>query len=295
MSDSKQKSSGGGWANSLKRKHLNISNEFSPSMESCLLVNWIDGYADMTRQKAAVEIIRLFLAKHDVNSGPRTTRDLFPADWQVGSTVIPIDFKSTGGAQLRHVIPNIQAYGQSGKEIHWVGDHKDMTSVFRIKADWIPPVDLASGVLSALVNQVVTQKEVLEYAQKSPQSYAKLKNAVATYKAHFNRMLDPVSLRRDPKFNETAAMYSARLRSLTAKQQDLAMQLRQVNREMDQVLSERDAKLSSLDPGYKPKHRIARAEQLPSNGISQIKEEDTEYSDAIESISSSYALEDLEF
>ncbi|KAK9237112.1 hypothetical protein V1525DRAFT_388857 [Lipomyces kononenkoae] len=281
----------GSRCDTASRKDGKISNDFSPSMQSCLMVNWINGYAGMTRENAALEIIRLFLAKHGVKEAPKTTRDLLPADWKAGSTVIPIDFESPGGVQFREYIPDIQAYDQTGAEIHWLGFNKDPSPVFRLKADWDAPVDIVSGILSALTNTVVTRNEVLRLAEQSPETYDTVKKAVAPYKAHFNRLLDPVVLRRDPSYNDVAARYKAQIRSLFAEQQDAAMRLRQINIQLNELLAERDKELSSLDSGYQPRHARAPAE-LARHGITTTKEEEW---GTVETGLTAEALEDLDF
>ncbi|KAK9390106.1 hypothetical protein V1515DRAFT_592963 [Lipomyces mesembrius] len=234
------------------------SDDFSPDMQSSLMDNWVRAYEGMTREKAAVEIMRLFLANNGHNDGPKTARDLFPAAWKLRSTVIPIDFASRR-APLRDAIAEIRAYDRMGKEIRWLGADKDMSPVDRIWAEWPATVDMASAVLSATDNKVVTRDEVLRLNEQSPEAYRLLKEAVALFKAHFNRLLDPVAGRRDPKFQDVAARYKAQIRSLAAEQQELSMRQGELSRRMEQLLAERDAELSTLDPGYNSKHVSAAA------------------------------------
>ncbi|KAK9389821.1 hypothetical protein V1515DRAFT_583934 [Lipomyces mesembrius] len=227
-------------------RSANLSrDDFTPSVQS-LMANWINGHADMTREKAAVDIIRLFLAKHGTNEGPVTFRDFFPPSWKAGKTPVPVNLESPGGMQLRGTVPQIRAYDQM---------------VVRLKADWsATAVDMASAIFAAAQNKVVvTREELLRLNQQSPETYHLLKEAVALYKANFNRLLDPVAGRRDPKFPEVAARYGDQIRSLAEEQQEAAMRVRELSRRMERLLAAQDDGLSKLDPWYKLKHVTAAA------------------------------------
>ncbi|KAK9240212.1 hypothetical protein V1525DRAFT_430238 [Lipomyces kononenkoae] len=181
---------------------------------------------------------------------------LFPRSG-IAQTPIPCDLETPGGVELRHAIPEIRAYNANGEEIHCLD--ADMSPVIRLMADWPATVVMASAVLSAAQNKVVTREELLRLNEQSPETYHHLKESVALYKAHFNRLLDPVAGRRDPKFQEVAARYKEEIRSLAAKKEEAAMRLREVSRELERRLAARDEELSRLDPGYKQKHVTAAA------------------------------------
>jgi len=85
-------------------------------------------------------------------------------------------------------------------------------------------------------------------------------------KAHFNRLLDPIALRRSPEFIEVSMRYKAQLRVLIEDQQAKIREARIATRRVNQLLGERDEALARLDSGYEPK-RTTAAQALAQFGI----------------------------
>ncbi|AKM52548.1 hypothetical protein [Ustilaginoidea virens unassigned RNA virus HNND-1] len=267
-----------------------VREGFDPDPESALSVNWASGYGVST-PAVTLDIIRRFLMHQGVSALPRGVEDLFPSDWRVGKTPVPLEWDTVGGRALAGVLPNIRAYDVDGREIHWVGEGRDISHASRLKAEWDAPITIVAAILTAVKKAKISEEDVKLVAQHSPQALEKLKEAGAAYKAHLNRFLDPVALRRDPRYGEVAARYKAEIRSLVAEQQAKIVEARKVTRRLNQLLGQRDEELAKLDPGFTPKRATAAAE-LAKFGITL---EEGEEAESAEAGLTAQMLEDLNF
>jgi hypothetical protein len=215
---------------------------------------------------SVVWLVRGWLLSKGAPDAPSSPIDLFPGDWTVGSTAIPLEKGLRAGGGLAPILPHVRAYGPDGKEVHWLGDPVDYSGVDRLRADWDPPVEIVAGILTCVAGKKVSKEDVLRLAQSSPQALEKLKEAGAAFKAHFTRLLDIVALRRSPAFLEVSARYKAQLRVLIEDQQAKIREARVATRRVNQLLGERDEELAKLDGGYEPKRATAAA-ALAAYGI----------------------------
>jgi hypothetical protein len=239
---------------------------------------------------AVLAIIRSFLLQKGVVEAPSEERDLFPPDWKVGVTRIPWEVGLAPGGQLSSVLPDISAYDEDGHEIHWTGT-VDYAKVARLRASHDTPVRIVAAILASVTGRRIVESDVLGLAQKSPQALEKLKSAGSEYKAHLNRLLDVVALRRSPAFNEVSGRYKAQLRVLIEDQQARIREARIATRRVNQLLGERDEELARLDSGYQPKRATAQL-ALAAYGIS-LEENQEALRD--EGIVSGVDLDDLNF
>ncbi|UVW56412.1 hypothetical protein [Colletotrichum gloeosporioides RNA virus 1] len=239
---------------------------------------------------AVLYVIREFLAQQGVTDLPADPSSLFPQGWKVGNTPVPVRTTGNDFPWLRDALPHLHGYDASGQEVHWIGEGRDMSSVVRLTANWDSPVSIVSCILSDTKNVKITVDDVLGIAQKSPQALEKLKASGKEFKAHLQRFLDPVALRRSPEFNRVSAEYKAKLRTLIDAQQKAIMAARQATAAVNKCLGERDDALSSLDPGYVAKRATAR-NALAAYGIDL--GEDAEMADAEET--AAQAPQDLDF
>nr|QED88099.1 hypothetical protein [Colletotrichum gloeosporioides RNA virus 1] len=239
---------------------------------------------------AVLYVIREFLAQQGVTDLPTDFNSLFPEGWKVGNTAVPIRRSGQDLPWLRDALPHLQGFDSAGNEVHWIDGGRDMSSVVRLTANWDSPVSIVSCILSDIKNVSVKVDDVLGIAQRSPQALEKLKASGKEFKAHLQRFLDPVALRRSPEFNRVSAEYKARLRTLIDAQQKAIMAARQATAAVNKCLGERDDALSSLDPGYVAKRATAR-NALAAYGIDL--GEDVEMADAEET--AAQALQDLDF
>lgn len=221
----------------------------------------------LDRAGAILYVIQRFLAGQGVSGGPSRGLDLFPPEWKVGRTPIPVaDENGRILRQIARALPTLRAYDSQGREVHWVEEGRDMSDVVRLTAQWDAPVEIIARMLSVLKRADVSKDDVLTVAEKSPQALEALKSSGAELKAHFLRYLDPVALRRSPEFNSVAQRYKRQLRAAIDEQQRLIREARAATRRVNQILGERDEALAALDPGYVPK-RATAATALRQFGI----------------------------
>jgi hypothetical protein len=220
----------------------------------------------MGHEPTTLGIIRDFLAAQEVETGPKSVVDLFPPRWKVAATEIPLDPRTPQGTRVIRALPRLEACDKSGNVVTVFGGGQKLQGVVRLKPIWRAQVDLVADVLSAVKGEEVTREPVILLAQQSPRALEILKNSVQELKEHFNRLLDPVALRRDPSFAATAQQFKSRIRAIVDRQRKLLVEVRSVNRELNAVLRERNEKLSKLDPEFKPK-RVSATAVLAGQGI----------------------------
>lgn len=268
------------------------SPTFQPDEETPLTGNLVNGGKQASHQDAVLWVLRTWLRAKGVETLPSRPRELYPAPWKVGNTEIPVERGMTSRDQLQLALPSLRVYRADGSEIHWEPDSSpDVTSWDRVKAEWDPPVEIVAYMLSTIQARRIVKDDVLRLAQASPQALEKLKQAGSDFKAHFQRYLDPVALRRSPEFNRVSARYKAELRVLIEDQQEKIRQARAATRRVNQLLGERDQELARLDSGYTPKRATAAA-ALAAFGISLDDEGD---SISGEGVVTGVDLEDLNF
>lgn len=206
----------------------------------------------------AFNLLRRYHELNGVTKPVLTILDLFPSPWPLGRGNVPTNIP-TRLATLFPTLPLITPVSKSGAEqTEIVGpDQPDPTVSF--KTEWQPPVEVIAAILSAMKGQPVTRDDVLVVAQKSPEALEKLKDCGKVFKEHFTRQLNVIELRRDPRFNEVAARYRAQLRAMLSQQSELQIQVRTIQRQINDLLAERDEELHRLDPGYTPKRQSAAA------------------------------------
>jgi len=266
---------------------------FTPDQDKSLSENWAACHYDGDLPRGVLHVINRFLAPRGVENRPLTVRALYPSGWQVGRTEIPCTGDNEGIVTLRAVTPNVRGWSRSGNEVYWADGGEFSSHVDRLTAEWDSPVEIVAGILSAVRGRRVDRDAVLDVAQKSPQALEKLKEAGKVYKAHFQRLLDPVALRRSPEFNEVAQRYKQELRALIDEQQRLIREARAATRRVNQLLGERDEALSRLDPGYEAK-RVTAAEALRRHGI-DLGESEAGGGVALEDDAGADALANLDF
>jgi hypothetical protein len=204
-------------------------------------------------------VLRDFLRGKDVPNGPQAGRQLYPVEWFVGRTPVPIAGGPEVEQAMREVLPNVRAYDPRGSEVHMASTDEEWKGIDRLVAEWKAPVEIVARILTAVQRRVVSVDDVLVVAQRSPEALEKLKHSGATFKQHFQRLLDPIALRRSPEFNNVSQRYKRQLRSLIDDQQRLIREARAATRRVNDLLGERDQELSQLDPGYQPKRQTAAA------------------------------------
>ncbi|ALO50134.1 33 kDa protein [Penicillium janczewskii Beauveria bassiana-like virus 1] len=224
-----------------------------------------------------LRVIVEYLTSKGVTTLPATVRELFPSPWVIGKTSIPVRWVANDFTRLADVLPDVKAWNANGEEIHWLAPGSDWSGVARISAAWDPPVKIAAGILSDVKDAEISSDMVLSVAQRSPQALEQLKKSGKEFKDHFQRLLDPVALRRSPEFVAVAQRYKAQLRSLIDEQQRAIVAARKATAAVNKCLGERDDALSRLDPGYVAKRATAAA-ALREFGIDL--EGDTEMADA---------------
>ncbi|AIW81424.1 hypothetical protein [Colletotrichum higginsianum non-segmented dsRNA virus 1] len=221
--------------------------------------NYARLFCERNSRLAIGDIIRRWLLSKGITQGPATPASIYPPGWRVGRTPIPVEGGGVGVRTLDEVLPNLRAYDEVGNEVFVVQPEGNWTRVARLVAVWPAPVTIVAGMLSALQDTRVTTDRVLGLAQRSPEALEKLKAAGAEFKAHVQRFLDPVALRRSPEFVEVSQRYKRELRALIDEQQRAIREARAATRRVNQLLGERDQALARLDPAYVPKRATAAA------------------------------------
>jgi len=61
-------------------------------------------------------------------------RDLWPDDWKVGNTTIPLSGHAVGAAALADALPTIRAWDGEGNEVHWLALDQGMDNATRLTA-----------------------------------------------------------------------------------------------------------------------------------------------------------------
>ncbi|QIC51518.1 putative nucleocapsid protein [Fusarium culmorum virus 1] len=242
------------------------ARSYEPKQNDCLTSSELASGQAGNHSDSVLKILQQWLGAKGVATSPQSVGELFPDGWAVGRTAIPIKMRNGEPYWLSRVLPHLRGYDKEGDEVKYIELGRDALNVVRLTAQWLSPVDIVASILSDVKNAVVSKEDVLAVAQRSPQALEKLKESGKQFKEHFNRFLDPVALRRDPRFNQVAQEYKARLRALIDEQQKCILAARRATAAVNACLGERDAALSRLDPGYQAK-RATAADALAQYGI----------------------------
>nr|WNN27074.1 putative nucleocapsid protein [Fusarium oxysporum virus 1] len=239
---------------------------FEPEENDCLTSSEVRSGQAGNHSDAVLKVLQQWLGAKGVQNAPDSVQDLFPDGWAVGRTRVPIRMSRGMPQWLQIILPHLHGYDKDGNVVKWIEVGRDVSVVARLTAQWLSPVEIVSGILSDIKGAKVSKDDVLAIAQRSPQALEKLKESGKRFKEHFNRFLDPVALRRDPRFNQVAQEYKARLRGLIDEQQRCILEARRATAAVNACLGERDAALSRLDPGYQAK-RATAADALAQYGV----------------------------
>lgn len=189
---------------------------------------------------------------------------IFPRDWKIGTAPYLIPNEDKWWDRLESALPTVQFFTNAGDAQREPGEG----GVQSVKAslNWQPVVEIARQLLTYRANRDVSREQVLELATRSPDAFEKVKQCARDLKMHITRQLDPVAMRRDPKFNDVALRWKAEIRARVAAFDDLNRQRTAALRALNQALADRDTELHALDPGYAPK-KVRAVDALASYGI----------------------------
>ncbi|AKC57300.1 putative capsid protein [Beauveria bassiana RNA virus 1] len=273
-----------------RRSSTPVRPQVPPDLEAGLTLNMVTTRTVPNHPEAVLRVLQAFLGARGVTTLPGSVRDLYPSNWRIGNTTIPVRGAPESATRLGEVLPHLRGFNAKGEEVHWISEGRDASSVVRLTAEWDSPVEIAAAILADVKDVDVSKDDVLVVAQRSPQALEQLKKSGKEFKEHVQRWLDPVALRRSPEFIAVSLRYKAQLRSLIDEQQKAIVAARKATAAVNRALGERDEALARLDPGYVPK-RATAARALAEFGIDL--DGDTEMDDAAGAASD--ALRDLDF
>jgi hypothetical protein len=134
---------------------------------------------------------------------------------------------------------------------------------------WPGGKEVAQALLNGISEnaRLLSPKAVDEIRAATPSFNQDIKDAYRSMRLEINKILNPITARRDPRFNEVKARYGALMVAKQAEITTVKLQYDRLKDELNAIQEARDTELRGLDPNM-TSGKVTVEDQLARLGVS---------------------------
>jgi hypothetical protein len=191
----------------------------------------------------------------------------FPETFVFGGRVFTPNYTKKTWQLILPVLMYIPVVGEDAVVFNGQPDVDIATKQF----SWLWPSgkEVAEAILNGIsdTGQVLGPKAVADIRASTPSFNQDIKDAYRTMRLEINKILNPITARRDPRFNEVKARYGQLMVAKQAEITRVKVEYDRLKDELNEIQEARDTELRGLDPNM-TSGKVTVEDQLARLGAS---------------------------